>query len=135
MNTFHHIGIFCKDLEFGKKEISKFVSVVSSSNEITDEGIGVRIIFLKDSEGIIYELVSAYGENSPVNGVFLRNKDYLNHIAYKTESFEEEIAKLRKEGHVPLGAPKKAKAFNGARVIFFLTPLGFIVEIIEIIKE
>lgn len=131
MNTFHHIGIFCKDLEFGKNEISKFTNIVSSSNEIIDENIGVKILFVKDSHGIVYELVSAYGDNSPVDGVFLRNRDYLNHIAYKTEFFEEEINKLRNEGHMPLGAPKKAKAFEDARVIFFLTPLGFIIEIIE----
>ena len=35
---------------------------------------------------------------------------------------------------VVLGAPKKAKAFQGSRVIFFLSPLGFIIELIEMKK-
>ena len=35
---------------------------------------------------------------------------------------------------VPLGPPKTAKAFNGSRVIF-LTPLGFIIELIESVIE
>ena len=119
MNTFHHIGIFCKNLEFGKAEISKFANIISFSNEIIDEEIGVRIIFANDAQGIKYELVSAYGKNSPVLGVFSRDKDYLNHVAYCTNSFDKEIVKLRNVGFVPLGAPKKAKAFEGARVIFF----------------
>ena len=131
MNTFHHIGIFCKNLEFGKLEISKFINIASISNEIIDEGIGVRIIFLNDKQGLKYELISPYGENNPVTGTLLRNKDYLNHIAYQTDSFDNEIIKLRNAGHVPLGAPKKAKAFQDSRVIFFLTPLGFIIELIE----
>ena len=74
-----------------KLEISKFVNVVSVSDEIIDEEIGVKIIFVNDSQGLKYELIAAYGENSPVLGAFLRDKDYLNHIAYQTNSFNEEF--------------------------------------------
>ena len=131
MNTFHHIGIFVKDLEYGKLEISKFVDVASVSNEIVDEDMGVRITFVQDKQGIQYELVAPYGDNSPVVGVLSRGKDFLNHIAYQTNSFDDEISRLRREGLVPLGTAKKAKAFRGSRVIFFLSPLGFIIELVE----
>tara|TARA_B100001564_G_scaffold343613_1_gene340373 strand:+ start:210 stop:614 length:405 start_codon:yes stop_codon:yes gene_type:complete len=134
MNRFHHIGIFVKNLDFGKKELSKFIKVASSSDEIIDEGMGVKIIFLKDKEGIRYELVAPYGDKSPVTGVLKRKKDFLNHIAYETDNFEMEINRLRDEGLVPLGTPKKAKAFHGSRVIFFLSQLGFIIELIEVKK-
>ena len=80
------------------------------------------------------ELVASFGDNSPVTNVLKRKKDFLNHIAYETDDFEIEINRLRKEGLVPLGAPKKAKAFQGSRVIFFLSPLGFIIELIEVKK-
>ena len=102
------------------------------SNEIIDEEMGVKIVFLKDYDGIRYELVAPFGDNSPVTNVLKRKKDFLNHIAYETDDFEIEINRLRKAGLVPLGAPKKAKAFQGSRVIFFLSPLGFIVELIEV---
>ena len=134
MNKFHHIGIFVKNLDFGKKEISRFNKVASSSSEIIDEEMGVKIIFLKDYDGIRYELVAPFGDKSPVTNVLKRKKDFLNHIAYETDDFEIEINRLRKEGLVPLGAPKKAKAFQGSRVIFFLSPLGLIIELIELKK-
>ena len=41
------------------------------------------------------------------------------------------VSKLRETGCVPLGTPQPALAFNGARVIFFLTPLKLIFELIE----
>jgi methylmalonyl-CoA/ethylmalonyl-CoA epimerase len=131
MSTFHHIGIFVKDLNFGKKILSKIFNVVSASEEIIDENIGVKIIFLKDNKGILYELVAPYGDKSPVLGTLKRGKDFLNHIAYLTNSFEKEVNKLRGEGFVPLGEAQSAKAFSGAKVIFLLSPLGFIVELIE----
>jgi methylmalonyl-CoA/ethylmalonyl-CoA epimerase len=132
MNKFHHIGIFVKDLEYGKSEISKFIDIVSVSNEIVDEQMGVKIIFVKDNHNVTYELVAPNGNEGPVTGVLKRDKDYLNHIAYECDSFDDEISRLRNEGLVPLGKAKKAKAFEGAKVIFFLSPLGFIIELIEV---
>ena len=131
MRAFHHIGIFVKDLDFGIEEMSKIVDVSSISDEILDEEIDVKIKFLKDTQNINYELVAPLSENSPVHGVLSRRKDYLNHIAYVVDFFDEEIKKLRRERLIPFGPPKKAKAFDGSRVIFFLSPLGFIIELIE----
>ena len=128
---FHHIGIFVKDLDFGKKEISKFVNITSISEEIKDNEIGVKIIFIRDISNINYELVAPLGDSSPVTGVLSRGKDFLNHIAYMTTAFDENIKRLRSEGMMPLGPAKKAKAFGGARVIFLLSTLGFIIELVE----
>ncbi|MDC1035052.1 VOC family protein [Alphaproteobacteria bacterium] len=93
--------------------------------------MGVKIKFLKESSGIIYEIVAPLGNNSPVTGVIVRGHGFLNHIAYTTERFDEEINRLRSEGMVPLGPRKKAKAFLGAKVCFFLTRLGYIIELID----
>tara|TARA_X000000950_G_scaffold203876_1_gene245421 strand:- start:979 stop:1386 length:408 start_codon:yes stop_codon:yes gene_type:complete len=131
MNKFHHIGIFVKDLEYGKSEIKKFIDISSVSDEIVDELIGVKIIFVKDNSNVTYELVAPNGNDNPVTGVLKRGKDHLNHIAYECDSFENEINKLRSKGLIPLGKAKKAKAFQGAKVIFFLSPMGFIIELIE----
>ena len=128
---FNHIGIFVKDLDFGILEISRFVNIKSISDTVEDVGIGVKIIFVKDASDISYELVAPNGDHSPVLGVLARDKDFLNHIAYETEIFDEEVKRLRHEGMIPLGPAKNARAFRGARVIFFLTALGFIIELIE----
>ena len=129
--NFHHIGIFVKSLKFGISEISKFINIEHKSEKIIDELIGVEILFLRDFNNITYELVSPIGKNSPVTGALSRGKDLLNHIAYITNDFDMDVKKLRSEGMVPLGLSKNAKAFDGARVIFFLTTLGFIIELIE----
>ena len=47
------------------------------------------------------------------------------------DDFETSCEKLRNQGCMPLGEPKSAIAFNGNLVIFYLTPLRFILEIIQ----
>ena len=128
---FHHIGIFVKSLNFGISEIAKIINITSMSDKIEDDGLGVKILFLYDKSNVTYELVAPYGKNNPVNGVLERGKDLLNHIAYTTSEFDRDIKKLRADGMMPLGPAKRAKAFKDARVIFFLTTLGFIIELIE----
>ncbi len=128
---FHHIGIFVESLKKGVTEISSIIEVSEVGNPIKDELLSVQIQFVVDNDGITYEIVAPFGNNSPVTEVLSRGYGHLNHIAYTSDSFESEIARLRTEGMLPLGQPRKAKAFNGSRVVFFLTKLGFIIEVIE----
>lgn len=128
---FHHIGIFVESLKKGVTEISSIIEVSEVGNPIKDELLSVQIQFVVDNDGITYEIVAPFGNNSPVTEVLSRGYGHLNHIAYTSDSFESELARLRTEGMVPLGQPRKAKAFNGSRVVFFLTKLGFIIEVIE----
>tara|TARA_A100001011_G_scaffold360175_1_gene407256 strand:+ start:920 stop:1324 length:405 start_codon:yes stop_codon:yes gene_type:complete len=131
MNTFHHIGIFVSDLDHGKSHMSNLIDINYSSEEIVDENIGVKIVFVKDQQDTLYELVAPYGSKSPVKEALSKGRNLLNHVAYVSDKFDEEILRFRDQGCVPLGTPQKAKAFRGARVIFFLTSLGFIFELIE----
>tara|TARA_B100000780_G_scaffold261631_1_gene214181 strand:- start:10429 stop:10608 length:180 start_codon:yes stop_codon:yes gene_type:complete len=55
----------------------------------------------------------------------------MNHIAYKTNKFDEKIINLTEMGFIALTKPQPAIAFKGAIVIFFLTPLKLILELIE----
>lgn len=128
---FHHVGIFVESIESGIDEMSKIYDIVHIGKTIEDVLIGVKIVFLKDSSGINYELVAPFGDDSPVTGVLKRGHGFLNHLAYTTNQFDSQLRNLRNLGMVPLGPAKKAVAFNGRRVIFFLTKLDYIVEIIE----
>jgi methylmalonyl-CoA/ethylmalonyl-CoA epimerase len=131
LNTFHHIGIFTADLKAGENILNDFLTIKFKSEEIVDEAIGVRILFITCSEGILYELVAPHGKNSPVHGVLKRGVNQLNHVAYMSDDFDREIIKLRRLSYMPLGRASPAVAFEGARVIFFITPLGFVLELIE----
>jgi len=131
MSKFHHIGVFVKDTDAGVAHLSSIIDVVQIGDEIFDENLKVKIVFMRDKQGVIYELVAPYGSKSPVNGVLTSGKNILNHVAYTSNQFDSEVVRLRDSGCIPLGKPKSAKAFDGARVIFFLVPLGFIFELIE----
>jgi methylmalonyl-CoA/ethylmalonyl-CoA epimerase len=131
MLRFHHIGLFVKDIDYGFQKLSQIISVEEVGELFIDDNLLVKVLFVKDLSGVAYELVAPYGDGNPVDGVLMSKKNILNHVAYISDNFERDILDLRKSGCIPLGPPKNAKAFNGAKVIFFLTALGFIYELIE----
>ena len=128
---FNHIGIFVKNLKDGEKLFTKLLNIKNVSKKIDDKNLKVSIQFIVDESNITYEIVAPFGKNNPVEKILKENRYVLNHIAYSTKNFDKTIRELRNDGYAPLGPAKKALAFKGARVIFFITPLNFIVEIIE----
>jgi len=131
---FDHIGIFSKSLDEGRKHMYNIFEIKKLSQEFHDQSLKVSIQFLTDKSGITYEIVAPFGKNNPVDQVLKKNKNILNHVAYRTKNFSKEIKKLRGAGCAPLGEAKKALAFNYSKVIFFITPLNFIIEIVQEVK-
>ncbi len=127
---FNHIGIFSKNIKFGENELKKIFNIKKTSKIFIDKNLGVKIKFLYDKDNICYEIVSPHGKKNPIDKALKEGKNILNHLAYKVKNFDKVIKNLRNQGFVPLMQPKKAKAFN-SRVIFFLSPLKVIIEIVE----
>ncbi len=107
--------------------------ILNLSKEFHDPLLKVSVQFLYDDNDFCYELVAPNGQGNPVDSILKNKKNILNHIAYKIHDFDLTIKKYRNFGCLPLTLPQPAIAFNGARVIFFLTPVDIIVELIEII--
>ena len=128
---FDHIGIFVRSLVVGRDHFKNLLNITDESEEYHDDVLKVSIQFLYDESGICYELVAPNGDGNPVDPILSGKKNILNHTAYKVRDLDLQIAKFRENGCVQLGHPKTALAFNGARVVFFLTPLDFIIELIE----
>lgn len=128
---FDHIGLFVADLEAGRAKLSALLPIADESDPIDDAGLKVRVQFCYDTLGICYELVAPFGEGNPVSGVLESGKAVLNHVAYRVVDLQAEAARLRREGAIPLGPARPAVAFGGRDVMFFLTPLRFIIELIE----
>ena len=128
---FDHIGVFVKDIDIGKMLIAKLLPIIRYSEIFDDPFLQVRVQFLYDSKGICYELVAPFGPENPVDGVLKSRRNIINHVAYKTANLDETLERLRDEGSLPLGEPKKAIAFKGKRVVFLITPMNFIIELIE----
>jgi len=131
MLHFHHLGIFVNNIEEGIKKLSQLINIKEIDKVIHDESMKVSIVFITDNSGLRYELVAPLGEDSPVCGVLDSRKNILNHIAYTTTEFDYEDKRLREEGNIRFARPQKAKAFNNSRVVFFLTRLGYIIELID----
>ena len=128
---FNHIGIIVKDLTLGLNFFKSFLEINNITKTIVDEDLGVNIKFFKDSTGVQYELISPLNNKSPITQALIQNKNILNHVAYTSKNFDLDMKNIRKNQSIILGPPKKAKAFNNARVVFFLTSLGMIIELIE----
>lgn len=128
---FDHVGLFIADLASGREQMLRTFGKLDIGPEIDDPGLKVRVQFLTDSSGIRYELVAPFGEGNPVSGVLAAGNTILNHLAYRVHDLDVEISRMRKERAMPLGQPACAVAFGGSRVIFFLLPMKFIVELIE----
>ncbi len=128
---FDHIGIFVKNLKFGSKFITKLFHIKRKTKVIHDPLLKVSVQFFYDKNKICYELIAPNGKNNPVDSLLKQNKNLLNHVAYKTKNFQTEISKLRELGCIPLDKPKPSKAFKNSNVIFFLSPLNIIIELIE----
>ncbi len=128
---FHHIGIFVADIEQGYEKLARTLPITSREATIEDAGLKVKVAFCYDSSGMRYELVAPFGEGNPVSGVLASGKAILNHMAYTVPNLSAAAQTLRKEGAIPLGPARPALAFGGQAVMFFLTPLRFIIELIE----
>lgn len=128
---FDHIGLFVPDIETGRRQLQALLPIVSWTEVTDDPVIHVRVQFGVDRSGIRYELVAPLGDPNPVSGVLATGKNVLNHVAYRCSDFAAAMATLRRQGAAPLGRPQPAVAFGGARVMFYLTPLRFIIELID----
>ena len=129
---FDHIGLFVPSLDKGRHHLSRLLPIASYGEEFHDAGLKVQVQFGTDSSGVRYELVAPFGEGNPVSGVLASGKGLLNHVAYRVADLPTEMTRLRANGALLIGRPCPALAFGGARVAFALTPLNFIIELIEI---
>ena len=131
MMHFDHLGVFVKSLDEGRTHLRRMFPIKKISDEFHDPLLRVSVQFLVDSSGICYEAVAPNGLGSPVDAALREGKNILNHVAYRTDDFDNQLVRLRATGCLPLGTPMPAVAFNGSRVVFLLTPLRLILEIIE----
>jgi methylmalonyl-CoA/ethylmalonyl-CoA epimerase len=128
---FHHIGIFVRSLHIGRDYLSELLLISNIGEEFIDEKMGIYVQFLTDNCGITYEIIAPYGEINPVQNLLTKKKNILNHVAYQVENLDDAIIKYRSKGCIPLGIPSSAVAFHGKKVVFFLTKIGIIIELIE----
>lgn len=128
---FDHIGLFVHDIDHGRQHLQALLPIVSWTEVIDDPGMNVRVQFGVDRSAIRYELVAPFGDPNPVSGALASGTNILNHIAYQCDNLDSEMEALRRHGSLPIGPAQPAVAFGGRRVAFYLTPLLFVIELVE----
>ena len=128
---FHHIGIIVDNLEINSKHIKQIYHLKDQSSCIYDNKINVKIQFLEDENGLLYELIEPLKENTGLIKLLSEKKNIMHHIAYEVDDIEKKVNFLRDNNFGILTKFLNAKAFNFKRVIFLQTPLNYIIELVE----
>ena len=129
---FDHVGVVVQEITEGREFLRATLGIEEWTEIFADPGIGVYVQFGRaPGDGPCYEVIAPLGEDSPVMGAVKTGKNVLNHVAYLTEDLGLEGERLRQRGCVPTAAAQPAVAYGGRRVQFWITPLRFMVELVE----
>ena len=115
----NHVGVFCQDIE---KSINfykeNFGAEVVFDYTVPDPSI--RIVYVQIAHGML-ELVGL-GEHAPKFGY--------EHLAFMSDSIDEDFQRLIEAGYAPIEEPRIAYSKNG-KICFLADPNGVKVELIE----
>ncbi|HEY4114374.1 MAG TPA: VOC family protein [Rhizomicrobium sp.] len=128
---FDHLGVVVKSVAKGRQSLARVLGIADWTTEFRDPVNGVLIQFGRDPAGVCYELLEPLDENSPVYPALSGGKAILNHVAYLVTDLSAGAEHMRSSGSAPTSEPKPAIAYGGKRIQFFVTPLRFVVELIE----
>ena len=128
---FDHLGVVVKRLSKGRERMSALLSITDWTAPIEDVVNGVRLQFGRDLAGVVFELLEPLGEDSPVYPALQSGKAILNHVAYRVPDLAAGAAHLTAAGAARVSEPKPAIAYGGRPIQFFVTPLRFVIELIE----
>jgi methylmalonyl-CoA/ethylmalonyl-CoA epimerase len=128
---FDHLGMVVKKLDKAHAVLSETLGITNWTPPITDPVNGVHLQFGCDCSGMVYELLQPIDKSSPVFAALASGQGILNHVAYLVADLEAGAEHLLRSDSAPTGPPNAAIAYGGARIQFFVTPLNFIIELIE----
>ena len=127
-----HLGLIVPDITAGRSFLEKTLGVTRWTPVIDDPGLSVSVQFGSTPGGqLTYELIAPLGEATPIANALRSGKHILNHLAYLTPDLEASAAHLREQGCYPAGEPRPALAYEGRLVQFWISPLRFVIELIE----
>ncbi|OXB00998.1 lactoylglutathione lyase [Flavobacterium plurextorum] len=126
----HHYGIATKSIE---KSIKSFLSLgYSPSSEIIFDPLqGVNLLFLKNENDHLIELVEPGQEDNPVSKILSKSGTSIYHICYEIDDINSKIEELKKKRFISIIPPTPAIAFNGRKICFLYNPTLGLIELLE----
>jgi methylmalonyl-CoA/ethylmalonyl-CoA epimerase len=128
---FDHLGVVVKSIARGRRTLADVLRIAEWTEEFRDPENGVLVQFGRDPAGACYELLEPLDAQSPVFPALQGNRAILNHVAYLVGDLAAEAARLERAGCARTAEPKPALAYGGRRIQFFVTPLRFVIELVE----
>ncbi len=128
---FDHIGVVTATLAEGREALQKIFDIREWTAEFSDAVNKVHVQFGRDSSGICYELIAPFGDDAPVAKALSSGRNILNHVAYLVPDLAGGRQRLRAAGSVPTSEPNPGIAYGGSKIQFFVTPMRFMIELIE----
>lgn len=127
-----HLGLIVPELPAGRRSLEHSLGITRWTTAVEDHHLGVIVQFgSMPSGGLTYELIAPLGEGSPIASALRNGKHILNHLAYLTPDLQASGERLREAGCWATGAPQPAVAYGGRLVQFWMSPLRFVIELIE----
>lgn len=127
-----HLGLIVPDIAAGRAFLETSLGITHWTPVTNDPLLGVAVQFgSTPNRQLTYELIAPFGDSSPITNALRTGKHILNHLAYLTPHLEASGQHLRSTGCIPAGEPKPAVAYEGRLIQFWMSPLRFVIELIE----
>ncbi|SKB87318.1 methylmalonyl-CoA/ethylmalonyl-CoA epimerase [Lachnospiraceae bacterium] len=114
----HHIGYMIKKIERSLPQFTALGYEVEIP-EFSDESRKCDFCFLV-KDGYRVELISPWGDDSPLFPMLKHHKNMMYHICYETDSMEQEIERLTEMHYALVEPPAKAPAISDTAAVAFL---------------
>lgn len=126
----HHYGLATKSIE---KSVKPFLVLgyKTCSEIIFDPLQGVKLLFLKNENDHLIELVEPAQEENPVSKILHKLGTSLYHICYEIDDLDSKIEELKKQRFVQIIPPTPAIAFEGRKICFLYNPSLGLIELLE----
>lgn len=130
--AFHHVGIGTTDFD---GTIEAYLSLGHRLRcRVDDPGLNIRVAFLAcpGGRGPWIEILAPLGPGGPLQSLIASKalpSPY--HTCYGVKELDAAGEDLRARGFIPVGEPRPALAFDGARVAFFYHSALGLVELVE----
>jgi len=130
MIRFHHVGVAVKSIEHSLEFLKNFGTTDGFSTIVVDDRQNVKLA-IGNWNGLTIELVEGIGEKNPIAG-WLKRGVALYHLCFEVDNFDRVVNELARGDYILVSSPIHSKLFNEQRIAFFMTKLGFLIEILEV---
>ena len=128
----HHTGFVVSSITESAPAIALALGIEWDGAVIHDPLQLVRVTFLPTlhTPEATIELVEPAGPRSPVRK-FAEAGGGIHHVCYEVDNLAEQIAGSQAAGATLVRVPLPAKAFNGRKIAWVVTPHNLLVEYLE----